>query len=62
MIKPRMRPLIRKIDQFAEALAQSEGTPDDGNVAKIARRVGIKAGSGNGMLQRIRRELGWQAT
>lgn len=56
-----MRPLIRQIDRFAELLAASAGTPDDGDVAKIARRMGLKASSGNGLLQRIRREQGDQA-
>jgi hypothetical protein len=52
---------IRQIDRFAEMLAESEGTRDDGNVGIIARRLGLHKASGNGMLQRLRRDLGWQA-
>jgi hypothetical protein len=56
-----MKTPIRQIDRFAEALAASEGTADDGNVSKAARRVGLKAENGNALLQRIRRGLGRQA-
>lgn len=56
-----MREPIRQIDRFAELLAKTAGTPDDGNVAKVARRMGLDPGTGNGMLQRLRRDLGDQA-
>jgi hypothetical protein len=56
-----MRPLIRQIDIFAEHLAESAGTPHDGDVARIARKMGLKSSSGNGLLQRLRREQGDQA-
>ncbi len=52
----------RQIDRFAEALAASEGTPDDGNTAKAARAIGISGVNGNAMLQRLRKDLGPQAT
>ena len=52
---------IRQIDRFAEALARSAGTPDDGNVGKAARAIGLSSANGNAMLQRLRRGLGPQA-
>lgn len=52
---------LRQIDRFAELLAASAGTPIDGNVAAIARRMGQDASYGNAMMQRIRRDLGPQA-
>lgn len=52
---------IRQIDRFAEALARSAGTDDDGNVAKAARQIGLSGNNGNAMLQRLRRDLGPQA-
>lgn len=51
----------RQIDRFADELADSAWTADCGNVAKAARRMGLRPENGNPMLQRLRRELGPQA-
>lgn len=51
----------RQTARFAEMLADSAGTAEDGNVALIAERMGFGKGYGNAMLQRLRRDLGWQA-
>lgn len=55
------RPMTRQLDVFADRLAQSAGTADDGNVRHAARSIGKLPVSGNDMLQSLRRELGWQA-
>lgn len=47
--------------RFAELLAATAGTPDDGNVAVCAERMGYGRAYGNAMLQRLRRDLGAQA-
>lgn len=49
------RPMARSIDVFANHLKRH------GNVQRAARDMGLAPASGNGMLQRLRRELGWQA-
>ena len=46
------RPMKRQIDIFAENLAQH------GDAQRAARQMGLKSSSGNGMLQRLRREVG----
>lgn len=57
----KMRPLTRPLDRFAEALAQTEGTRQDGDVMAVALKLGYAPTTGNGYLQRIRAELGPQA-
>ncbi len=62
---------IRQIDRFAELLAEHV-TPEDarragvrpnkgGNCVLCARKLGLADATGNGMLQRMRRDLGPQA-
>lgn len=55
------RPMTRQLDVFADRLAATAWTSVDGNVAIVARRLGKSPANGNGMLQSLRRELGWQA-
>ncbi len=61
---------IRQIDRFAELLSQWTAEEDatvacpadpGGDAAECARRLGLSRASGNGMLQRLRRDLGPQA-
>jgi len=61
---------IRQIDKFAELMSEwtapEDARPDlpadpGGNAADCARRLGLKPSAGNGLLQRMRRDLGWQA-
>lgn len=47
--------MTRQIDVFAAALARH------GDAQKAAREMGLQPSSGNGMLQRVRREVGKQA-
>jgi len=65
-----MRAPIRQIDRFAEVLSQWTAAEDatdvcpadpGGNAGEAARRIGLSRASGNGMLQRLRRDLGPQA-
>lgn len=48
--------MARSIDIFANHLKVH------GNAQRAAREMGLQASSGNGMLQRLRRDLGWQAS
>lgn len=50
--KNRRKP---SLDRFADALAES------GSVSIAAERVGVSRTYGNALLQRIRKDLGWQA-
>lgn len=54
---------LSTIDHFAEELSKHDlGTGDlGGNVNACARRLGLKPGQGNSLLQRIRQRLGDQA-
>lgn len=51
---------LRQLDQFAELLSHHDAATGDpgGNAAECARRLGLDPATGNGMLQRLRRELG----
>lgn len=51
---------LRKLDRFAELLSHHDLASGDhgGNAADCARRLGLDPVTGNGMLQRLRRELG----
>lgn len=62
----------RQIDRFADLLAEHIDQADidagrgdrldpGGDARKAARELGMAGQSGNGMLQRLRRDLGWQA-
>lgn len=54
---------IRQIDRFAELLSEHDADAGNrgGHVADCARRMGISPAQGNGILQRMRRDLGPQA-
>jgi len=54
-IRHQDRPMTRKRDQFAEHLANGL-TP-----RQAAERMGGDTEYGNRMMQRIRKEMGWQA-
>jgi hypothetical protein len=47
-----------QLDRFAEALAASAGREHDGNVAEIARRMGLDPARGNSLMQQLRRQVG----
>ena len=57
--------MTRQLDIFAAYLAEhdafSKPPKRGGDAAKTAQRMGLAASSGNPLLQRLRRELGWQA-
>lgn len=57
--------MTRTLDVFAAYLAEHDASakpPNKGGDAKrAARRLGLAESSGNGLLQRLRREIGWQA-
>jgi hypothetical protein len=59
----RNRNRLGSIDRFAELLSEHNLETGDvgGDVAECARKMGLKPGSGNGMLHRIRKQLGPQA-
>ena len=58
----RGRPL-KRLDEFAERLSwhSIEGNEPGGNVQLTARSMGLRDDTGNGMMQRIRKRIGWQA-
>ena len=53
--RPRQRRATPGLDAFAEQLAET------GDVATAAARIGVSLLYGRAMLQRIRKQLGWQA-
>lgn len=56
---------MRQIDRFAELLAEHDAfakpPKKGGQAAACALKMGLSPLTGNSMLQRIRRQLGWQA-
>lgn len=51
------------LDRFAELMSEHDTETGDrgGDARACAQRMGLKAASGNGLLQRIRKRLGPQA-
>jgi molybdenum-dependent DNA-binding transcriptional regulator ModE len=52
----RYQPGNRKIDHFAEALAET------GEITAAAQQMGITREYGKCLFRRIRKDLGWQAS
>jgi hypothetical protein len=52
------RPIRTQLDQFAALVADSAGTKIDGNVAAIARQMGLEGYRGNSLMQQLRRQIG----
>lgn len=52
---------MRQIDRFAELLAQHGPGDTGGHVGKCAERMGLSREEGNSILQKMRKDLGWQA-
>lgn len=52
-----------RLDEFAELLSlhDIELGERGGDAQKVARIMGLAHATGNGLLQRIRKGLGWQA-
>lgn len=52
-----------KLDDFAEALSRHSLELGDrgGDAQKVAKALGLAHDTGNGLLQRLRKGLGWQA-
>lgn len=52
---------LSQMDRFAEVLAGTAGTPNDGNVRFVGRQLGLDMVASNNVMQRIRKRLGAQA-
>lgn len=49
------------MDRFAELLANTAGTENDGKVPFVGRQLGLTTAEANGVMQNLRKRLGAQA-
>lgn len=52
---------LSQMDRFAEALAATAGTANDGQIPFVGRQLGMSTQQANDVMQRLRKRLGPQA-